>query len=139
MRFWDTSAITPLLVDEPDSELRERQLREDPHLLVWFSTPAEIESALCHRRRDRSLDANAEFLARARWAEIEDVWAEVEPLRIVRERAVRLLRVHALRAADAMQLAAALIACSERPRGFWFLTGDERLRAAAVAEGFSVG
>jgi predicted nucleic acid-binding protein len=139
MRFWDTSAITPLLVDEPDSGLRERQLREDKQMLVWFSTPAEIESALCRRKRDRSLDADAEARARARWADIEAACAEVEPLRVVRDRAVRLLRVHPLLAADAMQLAAALIACSERPRGFGFLTGDDRLKAAAEAEGFVVG
>jgi len=51
---------------------------------------------------------------------------------------VRLLRIHPLRAADAFQLAAALVACEERPAGFSFLTGDERLGEAAENEGFAL-
>jgi predicted nucleic acid-binding protein len=63
---------------------------------------------------------------------------EVQPTTAVRDRALRLLRVHALRAADAFQLAAALIACEEQPRDSFFYTGDQRLAAAAQAEGFTV-
>jgi predicted nucleic acid-binding protein len=138
MNFWDTSAITPLLVDEADSVLREHQLAKDPRMLVWYGTPAEIQSALSRRRREGSLSPKDEILAQARWAELEDSWAEVEPLRVVRDRAIRLLRSHPLRAADAFQLAAALVACSERTSGFGFLTADARLREAAGAEGFRV-
>ncbi len=137
MRFWDASALTPLLVREPDTKLRESQLRADGRILVWYGTAVEIESALCRRKRDGSLSADAEVLARARLADLVAGWAEVEPLRTVRDRACRLLRVHALRSADAMQLAAALVAAGERPQGFTFLTGDVRLRGAAEAEGFS--
>lgn len=139
MRFWDTSALTPLLVREANSGLRESQLRTDGQILVWYGTAVEIESALCRRKRDGSLAADAEALARRRLMDLVAGWAEVEPLRSVRDRACRLLRVHTFRSADAMQLAAALVATGERPQGFAFLTGDVRLRSAAEAEGFTVG
>jgi len=72
MKFWDSSAITPLLVDEGDSEKRERALEEDASMLVWFGTPAEIQSALSRRRREGSLDGAALRLAEARWRELQN-------------------------------------------------------------------
>ncbi|MFY9343542.1 MAG: hypothetical protein WAT39_13685 [Planctomycetota bacterium] len=53
-------------------------------------------------------------------------------------RARRLLANHPLRAADACQLAAALIACRERPDALGFVTLDSRLAEAARREGFTV-
>lgn len=138
MKFWDTSALAPLLVAEPGSERREAQLRDDPVLAVWYGTPVELESALSRRRREGRLEAAGEAAARARWDYLEARWWEVEPSEEVRARARRLLRVHALRAADAFQLAAALRLCEERTRDFSFLTGDERLALAAEREGFVV-
>lgn len=43
-----------------------------------------------------------------------------------------------MRAADAAQLAAALVWCRERPKQRPLVCFDERLRAAATAVGFSV-
>ncbi|MEX2578111.1 MAG: PIN domain-containing protein [Verrucomicrobiales bacterium] len=138
MRFWDSSAVTPLLVDESDSDRREASLREDADMLIWYGTPAELESALNRRKRDGSLAAADEASARQRLERLDASWLEVQPTVNVRDRAVRLLRVHTLRAADAFQLAAALIACAEQTRGFAFHTNDARLREAAAAEGFRV-
>lgn len=138
MRFWDSSAITPLLVDEADSQLREQQLAKDRVMLVWYATTVEIESAINRRVRDGSIDGQNVHFARQRLQQLADAWVEVEPSHTVRDRAVRLLRIHGLRAADALQLAAALVVCEERTRGFYFLTGDQRLRDAAMAEGFTV-
>ena len=138
MRFWDSSAITPLLVGEADSDRREDQLREDPDLVVWFGTLAEIESAICRRERESLLAAEEAAKVRARIAVLAGSWLEVQPTPVVRARAIRLLRVHPLRAADAFQLAAALIAFREDPVGRGFLTGDQRLARAAGLEGFEV-
>ena len=52
--------------------------------------------------------------------------------------AQRMLRVHALRAADALQLAAALLASDEEPAGLEVVTLDSRLADAARREGFRV-
>ena len=49
-----------------------------------------------------------------------------------------MLRVHALRAADALQLAAALLASDEEPAGLDIVTLDSRLADAARREGFRV-
>ncbi len=139
MKFWDSSAITPLLVGEPGSPTRDAQLAGDPDMLVWFATPAELESAICRREREMALDAAGAAHARARLATLARCWLEVQPTAAVRARAVRLLRVHPLRAADAFQLAAALAACHEAPTGRGFLTADARLARAATLEGFDVG
>ncbi|MFY8222068.1 MAG: PIN domain-containing protein [Pirellulales bacterium] len=66
-------------------------------------------------------------------------WNEILPSESVRETACRLLRVHALRAADAMQLAAAIVMAGGRTAQAGFLAFDERLRDAAGREGFLVG
>jgi hypothetical protein len=52
--------------------------------------------------------------------------------------ALRLLRNHPLRAADALQLAAALIASEETPQTLEFICLDDRLALAARREGFTV-
>lgn len=63
---------------------------------------------------------------------------EVSPASELRDRAVRLLDLHPLSAADALQLAAALDWCEERTTGAGFVCLDQRLRAAAMREGFDV-
>jgi predicted nucleic acid-binding protein len=138
MMFWDSSALTPLLLKEKDSALREAQLTRDPVVVVWYGTEAEIESALNRRRREGSLVREEEQKARARLEMLLKSWIEVQPTVSVRNRALRLLRTHPLRAADAFQLAAALMVCKEQTKGFTFLSGDHRLQEAAEAEGFTV-
>jgi predicted nucleic acid-binding protein len=138
MNFWDSSALIPLLVAENDTALRESQLRTDPDLLVWYGTHAEIESAICRRLRENSLDASLATQARARLLVLSKSWLEVQPTPLVKARAIRLLRVHPLRAADAFQLAAALTAFHEITAGNLFLTADLRLATAAALEGFDL-
>lgn len=138
MRFWDSSAIAPLLVIEADSARRESQLLVDSDMVVWFGTLAEVESSLARRKRAGELSTDAELRARRHFDELSAHWTEVAPTTEVRARAIRLLRVHPLRAADAFQLAAALIFCREQPQHLPFLTADQRLRDAASLEGFPV-
>lgn len=138
MNFWDSSALVPLLVTEATSDLRRTQYNADPWAVVWFGTLVEVESSLVRRQRDGQLPADVEHAARKRLTEITKQWTEVIPTGEVRARAIRLLRVHQLRAADAFQLAAALIFCREQPQHLPFLTADQRLRDAASLEGFPV-
>jgi predicted nucleic acid-binding protein len=136
MKFWDSSALVPLLVTEETTNLRQGQYDIDPWAVVWFGTLAEIESSLVRRQRDGQLTKSDEAAARKRLSEITVQWTEVTPTNEVRARAIRLLRVHPLRAADAFQLAAALIFCREQPQHLPFLTADQHLRTAASLEGF---
>ena len=138
MKFWDSSALVPLLVTEETTNLRQGEYNIDPWAVVWFGTLAEIESSLVRRQRDGQLSVSGEAAARKRLSEITVQWTEVIPTNEVRARAIRLLRVHTLRAADAFQLAAALVFCREQPQHLPFLTADQRLRTAASLEGFPV-
>ena len=63
-------------------------------------------------------------------------WFEVEPHDEIREVARRLLRVHALHAADALQLAAAYVVSERRPPTLEVVTLDDRVRQAGLKEGF---
>lgn len=56
----------------------------------------------------------------------------------MRNLAEGLLKSHKLRAADALQLAAALHWCSGYSRGRHFIGDDDDLLDAAAAEGFTV-
>jgi len=62
----------------------------------------------------------------------------VAPTERVRGLAQRLLRRHPLRAADAMQLAAACVLAGDATRDYGFVCNDERLTLAASKEGFEV-
>lgn len=136
MRYWDSSAIVPLCVDEPHSGLARSWLAEDRTVVTWWATATEIVSALMRRVREHSLTDRQCLVAVQRLTTLRAAWSEVLPGLALRSRAQRLLRVHPLRAADAFQLAAAL-ACTQEPiDGAAFLTFDARLADAARKEGF---
>ena len=136
MRFWDSSAIVPLLALEEKSAWAQALLRDDPVGIVWALSPVEVHSALVRRRREGSLTAPDFTAARSRAKHCFAAMAQVVVLEQVAERALRVLDLHTLRAADAMQLAAALVASRERPQDLAFVTLDERLAEAAEREGF---
>ena len=136
--FWDSSAIVPLLIAEPRSAALTEHLSGDPEPVVWWATPLECQSALQRRHRERPFAAAdlAAFADRLRQIVLHA--DTIAPTDEVRRRAARLLSFHPLRAADALQLAAALIWCEEQPHGEHFVSLDSRLRDAASREGFSV-
>jgi predicted nucleic acid-binding protein len=107
-------------------------------MMVWALTRLEVVSAIRRLVREGMLDAKHVSVALGRIDALERRWAEVTSVELVRERAERALAIHPLRAADALQLAAALVQCAEKPRRRRFITADDQLAAAAVAEGFDV-
>ena len=139
MNFWDSSAVIPLLVREEHTTHRREQLRDDPRMTVWWGCRLECSSALNRLCRDGSLDEEGLAQALRALQALSDSWYEVQPTSELRDRAMRLLRVHPLRAADSVQLAAALIATSENPSHLPFFTANDGLRGAARKEGFAVG
>lgn len=136
MRFWDASAVVPLLVHEVASGDFATLARQDQPLVVWWGTPVECASALSRLGRGGAIpDADADRaldLLRV----LAEAWTEVLPSDQVRALAIRLLRVHPLRAADALQLAAALVWAEGAPAGREIVTRDDRLAGAARKEGF---
>jgi predicted nucleic acid-binding protein len=88
--------------------------------------------------RDGSLRIEDERQARQVLQQLADVWSEVQPSELLHRTAERLLAVHALRAADALQLAAALHWCQREPLNRHLVSFDSRLRDAAYKEGFTI-
>ena len=138
MRFWDSSAIVPLIVEEQRSQACRALRRADRSMIVWMLSRTEIVSALHRLRREGYLDKKEVPTALRRLDRLSRTWAEVEAAEPTRERAERALAVHALSAADALQLGAALLVVRDRPRHRPFVTADARLAEAAAAEGFDV-
>jgi predicted nucleic acid-binding protein len=110
----------------------------DPVINVWCLTPVEVWSALCRMRREGRLDSPGMRVARRRLQALAASWVEVDDVLTVRGRAQRLLEMHPLRAADSLQLAAALVLVGERPERVAFLSLDVRLAEAAEKEGFDI-
>jgi predicted nucleic acid-binding protein len=138
VRFWDASAIVPLLMAEALTQRLQALAAKDPNMLVWWGSEIECVSAIARLERDGALNSQAIMLALRRLRQLSAGWHEIDPSDAVRETAVRFLRVHPLRAADALQLAAAFLAAERRPASLELLTLDDRLAAAARKEGFAI-
>jgi predicted nucleic acid-binding protein len=138
MRFWDASAIVPLLLAEEGRAGVLAELERDPGMFVWWGTPVECVSAIGRREREGALALADATLAIDRLRALAEAWHEVQPSDIVRVTAQRLLRVHPLRAADSLQLAAAVVASEGDAARLPFVGLDERLNEAALREGFRV-
>ncbi len=140
MRFWDGSAFVPLVVQEPASGTMAGVLARDPGFLVWWAAPVGIGSALARLERESALPVAVARRARRRLDALAEAWHEIRPTDAVRAEAVRLLRLHPLRAMDALQLAAALTAARALggPEALPFVCLDHRLSEAAAREGFRV-
>lgn len=138
MNFWDSSAILPLLVEEASTPSALTYYADNPGIVAWWGTPVECASALARLEREARLDSAGVTQALGQLNTLQAAWNEVQPLDGVRQIAQRLLRVHPLRAADSLQLAAALLACEHRPQGWQFVCLDARLGLAAEREGFKL-
>lgn len=136
MRFWDSSAIFPLAVKEAKTDRVAGLLEEDPEVMVWWTSRVECWSALARLRRSRVFDLASERQARELFGRLFSSWSEIQPSDELRRLAGSLLLRHSLRAADALQLAAAITAAGVPPR-IPIVTLDERLAEAAAREGFA--
>jgi len=136
--FWDSSALVPLLVREGTSGAIRKRYRRDEAPIVWWCAEVECASAVARLERDGSLSSRGATDAFHRLDTLVRAWHLIEPVAAVRETARRFLRVHDLRAGDALQLGAALVAAEGRSSTLELICLDERLSAAAQREGFAV-
>ena len=138
MRYWDSSALVPLCVEEASTQHMRQLLTIDPIVITWWTTELECVSAISRLEREGRLSAQACSQALRRLQNMGETWNVVEPVVGIRDTARRLLRGHPLRTADALQLAAAILSCRNQPRAFAFVCLDARLSEAAEREGFSI-
>ena len=138
MRYWDASALVPLVIAQPDSRRAREWLREDDHLVTWGWTRVEIASAIERLTRDGRISRQQRRAALDAFDGLASRWDEVTDVLAVRSRALRLLARHPLRAADAGQLGAAILIQEQVPGPLAFLCLDRRLALAAEREGLRV-
>jgi hypothetical protein len=135
--FWDASALVPLCVHETTSRQAQSHLRTLMPV-VWWGSLVEIYSAIARLHRLGKLKDTEKQGSLSRLTLLSRGWKEILPTDQLRDLATRLLEVHDLRAAESLQLAAALTWCQQRPAKRDFVCGDRRLSKAAASAGFSV-
>lgn len=138
MKFWDSSAVVPLVLAEATTPAAQGALAADTGMAVWWGTSVECLAALARAERDHRLDRTAMSDAVAALRLVRSGWSEIDATTRLREIAERIVRTHPLRAADALQLAAASVAAEGQARDLPFVTMDDRLAVAAEREGFPV-
>ena len=136
MKFWDTSALVPLLIRESSTEAVLRIIEEDPEIAVWWGTETECLSALARREREKQLSRQDVTNAERDFGHLMQGALEIIPGPDVRRHARRLLMTHPLRAADAFQLAAAMVLAGDQTSQVAIVTFDQNLATSAQREGF---
>lgn len=133
--FWDTSALVPLFVGQTSTP-HAKQIFENYSIVIWWAAPVEIAGALARLLRMKKINSQEYSESRKLAGEMSSLWSTIRPSDSLRTRATRVVEHYDLRAADALQLAAALEWCGDQPQGRMFLTVDRRLRQAATLTGF---
>ena len=140
MTFWDASVLVSLVVtDEPKSSQADEWYQADSRIFAWTLSPVEILSGIYRKVRESRMNDENLWIARSRWKDLVEMVTFITSIEDVKRAAGRVLALHPLRASDALQLAAALVACGHETSAHVFLTFDERLKSAALKEGFRVG
>lgn len=138
MRYWDASALVPLLVAEPASGLVREWLAADQQVVTWVWTRTEIVGAIERRTREGLLSRIQRRDVLDRLDAFSGSWDEVTDALAVRSRANALLARHPLRAAVAGQLGAALLVQEQLAGPLEFACLDQRLASAAELEGLRI-
>ncbi len=136
--FWDASALVPLCCWQPQTKAAQQARRLFPQMVVWWATSVECTSAFRRLERAQAFTAQETQQALQELQRLRRRWTEMAPVNEVRDTAEQLLGKHGLRAADSLQLAAALAWCNSYTNGKTFVGGDDRLLNAAEDEGFTV-
>lgn len=138
MSFWDSSALVPLCTSEPRSISAGRLWKTFSARVVWWETSVEICSALARIERENTISLSQRLNAEKRLVILEKTWIEIQPNSRIKELARTFPAKYKMKAADSLQLAAALIWCKEQPKSKNFVSGDAKLVKVAETVGFTV-
>ena len=133
--FCDSSSLVPIcIVQRPAAAMRNLVSRY--RFVVWWCTPVEIRSAFARLVRTGEL-TSAEHAKAQKYLDLLRLsWREMQPTEALRTHAESLVDRFPLKAADSLQLAAALAWCGDNPQGRAFISGDKQLLTAATQLGF---
>jgi predicted nucleic acid-binding protein len=137
-RFFDSSAIVAAYAKQPESPKVRRLLAREATAVSRLSE-VETVSAFSRLARDAAISWDQRVAAIEAFLTDLETWEIVEVTLQVTAEARSILRVHPLRAADAIQLASALVLQSRIGTPLdAFVAFDARLLAAARAEQLTV-
>lgn len=138
MRYWDTSALLPLLLKQRCSENIREIIKEDKAISTSWISKVELSSAICRLEREGHIsEIELDSLLRRVDMLIQSCCI-VHPSEKLSDRAMRALRSHSIKSLDAIQLASALIVSKDVTNNFEFITLDKQLGNIARKEGFIV-
>jgi predicted nucleic acid-binding protein len=135
--FWDASVLVPLCVIQPQT-VQAVSFFSSYRVSVWWATRVEMTSAFVRLLRSQEIDSQTYAQAQLEAERYANRWHVVEPSARIALNARAVLEHYPLRAADALQLTAAMELCEGKPQGNVFLTFDKRLQAAAGLAGFTL-
>ena len=138
MKFWDSSALVALMVNQSSTAQAEAWLGDDQDLVVWALSETEIVSALWRLCREGTVSETDALDVEAFARKLLRGAHRIVDFTRVHTHACRALHVHPLRAADALQLGAALAWADGNTDGKGFCCLDTKLGTAARKEGFNV-
>jgi predicted nucleic acid-binding protein len=143
--FVDSSALVKRYVQEVGTAWVRSITRHSPSTTICIAriTAVEVTSAIARRRKGRTLTpAKASSILHRFRQHLAGRYAIVEITPALFNDAMRLANTHALRAYDAVQLAAALEIRQQRQKTGYgpvtLISADQALNDAATAEGLAV-
>jgi uncharacterized protein len=77
MRFWDSSAVFPIVADDEHSARAAAAYGDDARMAVWCLTPVEVWSALARRRREGLARSPDMRFARKKLEALARSWVEI--------------------------------------------------------------
>jgi uncharacterized protein len=138
MSFWDSSAIITIFLPHQSTHDLNALSKADDNMAVWWGTTVEVHAGLMRLQRMGEVDEDTRSRLLREALNLLMLAADIDPTDEICELACRVAQLYPLTAADALQLAAALVWAEHQPRGLGFVCLDDRLREAAYREGFEV-
>lgn len=136
MKYWDSSALVTLFVEQPCSAKYAALYEREGQVITAWHSVAECASAFCRLRREELLtEAQLTELLTHLQTQAEN-WYILASGNRLEKLTLRMLRIHPLRAMDAIHLAAACLVRGDELAPMGFFTEDARLTEAAAKEGF---
>jgi len=134
--FWDSSSLVRLCVRQSGSAEAEA-LNARYGMTVWWGSPVEIQSAIARLLRIGQITPNGRVQGQVALDRLRRGWKEIQPTHAVREKAETFTGRFPLTTGDALQLSAAWVWASGKPRNRPFISADARLLDAARELGFN--
>lgn len=136
--YLDTSSLVKLYVEEEGSRMVKRQVSEAEAVATSIVAYAEARAAFARKHRERELSEEEYHHIVGDFDGEWGTYLAIDVSEAVTALAGELAERHDLRGFDAIHLASALVLRDKMQSSVAFSCADDRLQAAAKAEGLSI-